>query len=76
MRFVKDSSSKSYERSVFGVLDVAGNIGGVFEILSIIGGLIVGIFSGKIFIYSMLAKLYYIDLPWKYEGEITQNVYF
>ncbi|CAI2385439.1 unnamed protein product [Moneuplotes crassus] len=37
MKFVKDSRSKSYERSVFNFLEVTGNMGGLFEILEICG---------------------------------------
>ena len=71
MRFVKDTKSKSFERSVFGFLEVTGNIGGLFEILEITGGLIVGLFSGKLFLYSILPKLYHIDQP---TGENCKNL--
>ena len=61
IRFYKDSTSKSYERQVFGILDVFGNIGGVKEILEIAGALIVGLFSRKIFIFTLLSSLYQVD---------------
>ena len=73
MRFVKDTKSKSFERSVFGFFEVTGNIGGLFEILEITGGLIVGLFSGKLFLYSILPKLYHIDQP---NGENCKNLKF
>ena len=34
-RFVKDAQSDQYERQVFALLDVFGNIGGVNEILEV-----------------------------------------
>ena len=60
-RFYKDPVSDNYERQVFALLDVFGNIGGVNEILEIAGGLIVGLFSGKIFLFSILSALYQVD---------------
>jgi len=68
MRFVKDSVSKSYDRSVFSFMEVTGNIGGLFEIFSIAGGIIVGLFSGRTFLYSILPKLYHVEEPEKHEG--------
>jgi len=58
---MKDTYSKSYERQVFGVLGVTGNIGGVFEVLQIAGGILVSFFSGNIFLYSLLNKLYQVE---------------
>ncbi|CAI2382333.1 unnamed protein product [Moneuplotes crassus] len=65
IQFVKDAASKSYERSVFSFMEVTGNIGGLFEILSIAGGFIVGAFSGRMFLFSILSKLYQVDSPAK-----------
>ena len=70
-RFYKDSVSTSYERQVFALLDVFGNIGGVNEILEISGGLIVGIFSGKIFLFSLISSLYQVD-----STHISTNSYY
>ena len=63
MRFVKDSASKSYDRAVFNFMEVTGNIGGLFEILGIAGGIFVGLFSGRVFLFSILPKLYHIEDP-------------
>lgn len=59
--FVKDQATDSYERSVFGVLDLTGNLGGLFEVLSILGSFVVGFFADRIFLYTFLSKLYHID---------------
>mmetsp|Transcript_6199 Transcript_6199/g.5324 ORF Transcript_6199/g.5324 Transcript_6199/m.5324 type:complete len:222 (+) Transcript_6199:475-1140(+) len=59
--FLKDNFSKSYDRSVITLLDVFGNVGGIMSIISLVGAIIVGFFSDKIFIYSILSKLYQVD---------------
>jgi hypothetical protein len=61
IQFVKDQVSETYSRSVFGFLDLTGNMGGVFGILQTAGSFIVSIFAGKIFLYSMLSRLYQVD---------------
>ena len=53
--FYKDPKSYNYERTVFSFLDCWGLIGGVNEILEIWGKLIVSLFSGKIFAFSVPA---------------------
>jgi hypothetical protein len=63
LTFRKDAESDSYSRSVFSILDLFGNIGGVFEILQVTGGLIVGYFSRDLFLYSILTKLYQVNRP-------------
>ena len=70
MRFLKDPAQKSFERSVFSLLEVTGNIGGLYEIMKIIWGIIVSFFSGNIFFYSIISKLYQIKEP-----EIKQSNY-
>ena len=61
VRFVKDPQTDSYDRSVFSLLDALGNIGGLNEVLQVSCGLIVSIFSGRMFFYSILSSLYQID---------------
>ena len=57
-RFVKDPQSDQYERQIFALLEVFGNIGGVNEVLEVAGKIIVGLFSGKnIFILSYFVTL-------------------
>ena len=60
--FYKDPKSVNYERTVFSFLDGWGLIGGVNEILEISGKLIVSLFSGKIFAFSIISALYQVDL--------------
>ena len=61
MNFVKDPTTLSYERSVFSFLDLAGNLGGFFEILERTGAFLVGFFAGPMFMYSILSSLYQVD---------------
>lgn len=68
IQFVKDATSKSYERTVFSFLEVTGNIGGLFEVLNIGGGFLVGVFSSRIFMFSVLSKLYQVETPRSGEG--------
>ena len=63
MKFIKSPSTKEFERSVFGFMDLTGNIGGLFEIFEIGGDFLVAIFSGKMFLYSLLSKLYHVEGP-------------
>ncbi|CAI2381127.1 unnamed protein product [Moneuplotes crassus] len=63
MVFLKDPTSKSYERVVFTFLEAFGNIGGLLEVLTIAGGFIVGLFSEKIFLFTILSKLYQVEKP-------------
>jgi hypothetical protein len=65
MTFTKDQFSEAYERSVFSFFDLTGNLGGLFEILELSGSLFVGFFAGKIFLYSILSRLYQVD---RYDG--------
>jgi hypothetical protein len=61
--FDKDASFDRYSRSVFSILDLAGNLGGINEILRISGGLIVCYLSKDLFLYSLLSKLYQVNQP-------------
>ncbi|CAI2363674.1 unnamed protein product [Moneuplotes crassus] len=71
MQFVKDAQSKFYERRVFSLLEVTGNIGGLFEILEKTGAILVSLFSGKVFIFSILSKLYHVE---ESEGRYTNKI--
>lgn len=73
MRVLKDAESKVYERKVFGILEVTGMIGGLFEVFERAGGFLVVLFSGKIFLYEILSKLYHVSNP---QREGTQSVNF
>mmetsp|Transcript_32871 Transcript_32871/g.32219 ORF Transcript_32871/g.32219 Transcript_32871/m.32219 type:complete len:116 (+) Transcript_32871:730-1077(+) len=54
----QDSIVDSYERRVYSILDLSGQLGGFFEVLAVIGGAIVHYFSTKIYNYSLFKQLY------------------
>jgi len=57
----QDSNSDQYERRVYSIMDVIGQLGGFFEVLIIFGGFLVNSFSVRIFYYSLFNKLYHIS---------------
>jgi hypothetical protein len=61
LKFTKDQQVQSYERSVFGLLALTGNLGGLFEVLERTGALLVSFFSAKIFLFSLFSSLYQVD---------------
>ena len=66
VRFRLDTKHHTYERRVFAFSDMMGLIGGVFEVLMISGGFLVGSFSSKMYNASILNKLYQTEkLPQK-----------
>lgn len=44
-------------------MEVIGNIGGLMGIFTVAGSIIVGMFSGKVFLYSILSKMYQVEEP-------------
>lgn len=74
MIFTKDQLSESYERSVFSFFDLTGNLGGLFEVLELVGALFVEFFAGKIFLYSILSRLYQVDSHKAEEEGINQEM--
>ena len=46
---------------MFSLFDLFGNLGGVFEILTIFGGMFVSVFADRFFNYSIVSSLYHID---------------
>ena len=61
VKFIKDYNYDSHERQVFSVLELIGSLGGLFEIFTLVGGLLVGIVAKMLFNYSMIQSLYHVD---------------
>jgi len=61
MAFFRDPLTQSYSRSVFSFLNLTGNIGGLFEVLQIGGSLVVGMFAGQMFLFSIVSSLYQVE---------------
>lgn len=56
-----DGETEYHERKVYSFLDMTGQIGGIFEIVKLILGGIVGFFANRLFTFSVLKKLYQVD---------------
>lgn len=57
----QDSSIDYYERRVYSLLDLTGQVGGLFEVFQAIGSLTVGFFAHKLLLYSFFNKLYHVE---------------
>ena len=60
-----DKFYDSYERKVTDILTLLGDLGGLLEFFVMIGGLLVGFLSQKLFMASIIKKIYHIR---KYEN--------
>lgn len=53
-----DEETAYYSRTVYSILDLTGQLGGVFEIFDIFGGIFIGLFADKLFVFSIISRLY------------------
>ena len=56
-----EAREDTYERTVFSFFDLTGLVGGVFEILEVVGSILVTFFTHKLFMFSMLNDLYQVQ---------------
>ena len=61
LNLYRSNKKFEYTRTVFTILDLLGSLGGMFEILSIFGGVVVSTLTSKLFNYSILTTLYQVD---------------
>ena len=61
VRMNMDPRSLHFERTVYSFLAFTGDLGGVFEILEILGTFVVYFLTSKLFMYSVLSNLYQVD---------------
>jgi sugar phosphate permease len=54
VKFSIDRTYDEYEVKVFDILDLIGKLGGLFEIAEIIGRLIIGFYSQKLFYHLVI----------------------
>lgn len=62
VNFVIDTTFDYYERVVYSFLDMTGQVGGLYEVVKVVVGMIVTFFANKLFMFSIINKLYHIDL--------------
>ena len=56
-----DSNYDAYSRRIYSIGDLLGQTGGMYSSVLLMGGLLVGIFSERLFVSSILRKIYQID---------------
>ncbi|CAI2363435.1 unnamed protein product [Moneuplotes crassus] len=59
--FRQDPIVDSYERRVYSILDLFGQLGGFFEVLAIFGGALVHYFASQMYSYSLFTHLYCLN---------------
>ncbi|CAI2363423.1 unnamed protein product [Moneuplotes crassus] len=59
--FRQDPTVDSYERRVYSILDLFGQLGGFFEVLVIFGGALVHYFASQMYNYSLFSQLYCLN---------------
>lgn len=58
-----DNKYQIYERKIYSVLDLLGDVGGMLEAIRVLGFLIVGFISSKQFQAALLSKVYQQEKP-------------
>ena len=56
-----DSTAETYDRRVYSISDLLAQVGGIYQSVFFIGVLFIGIFSERMFISSILRKIYQLD---------------
>ena len=69
-----DKFYDSYERKVTDILTLLGDLGGLQEFFVLIGGLIVSFISQKLFIASIIRKIYHIRKYENIEDEASKKL--
>jgi hypothetical protein len=69
--FRYDKNADKYERQIFSLAELLGQVGGFFGSLLTIGSIFIFIFSERLFFSSVLRKIYQID-TWQ-EQEMLSN---
>ena len=68
-----DSNYDDYSRRVYSFGDLLGQTGGLYSAIFIIGAVLVGIFQNRLFISSVLNKIYQIDKSKNVESNADKN---
>ena len=69
-----DHNQDHYERSVYTLVDLTGQIGGLYEIFQLVGRLCIGFISSKILILTMMSKMYHVQTPHNNENKDHWNI--
>ena len=61
IRIVQDDDVNIYERKVFSILEVFGQMGGVYEIIRLIFEVFVAFFAKRIMMYTLFSHIYFSE---------------
>ncbi|CAI2358867.1 unnamed protein product [Moneuplotes crassus] len=68
-----DKTSDIYERKIYSLGELIGQAGGFYTLLSLVGSILLFIFSERLFVSSILAKIYQID-KWQEQERLDKNL--
>ena len=68
-----DPYKDSYQRVVFSLLDVFGTVGGIFQVLQTVFGLIISIITAEVFLSSAFRRLYFTNTEESEDNNINYN---
>ena len=74
IRIVQDDDVNIYERKVFSLLEMFGQMGGVYEVIRLMFELFVAFFAKRLMMYTLFSHIYYTEdhLP-NNSGANSQN---
>ena len=58
-----DHNKDNYERSVYSLFDLSGQLGGLYEVLELFGKISVGFITSKMLILTMMSNMYHVQKP-------------
>ena len=74
IKIQKSEWRQLYERQVYAILDLLGDLGGIYEVLLLVGFAIVNAFTHPAFYYSIFAHIYQVDtLGCQKDHEVLKN---
>lgn len=76
LSIVADPNQDFYSRQVYSFLDLTGQVGGLYGIVDTIARILVGLISSRLFVLSILSKLYQIEDKPEDINSVTPINYF
>ena len=68
-----EAREDTYERTALSIFDFTGLLGGVYEILEISGGILVGFFADRLFMFWIISNLYQVQTKYDDDNELDKN---
>lgn len=70
---ILDPETETFSREVFHVMDILGNIGGIFSLLRALAAIVVGVYASRLYTNSVIAKLYTFDVDDVYKDDDSKQ---